>query len=245
MAAGLSQGPRASSGARSPPYDCGATRLRPAYLRDLKAKTKRGLTGKSGGSERRLDRLRLQGRPVRKRNGLGRGEADSCGASSGNTPTAVSPRVLATTLNSEGVPGPGAAPGSTRRSAARSPAGPACSTTSFISDDRLETLHLRTAPDRDKRLARANTKETWEVSRDETLRIIDDALWQRVKVQQGKVRTVIGRDKGASRSTAPTAPSTSCPGSSSAAACGSSFAMRDGRYYGCSNYRPRGRATTV
>ena len=45
-----------------------------------------------------------------------------------------------------------------------------------------------------KRVARPNPRDKWEVTEVPHLRIVDDALWQRVKARQDMLRFAIGRD---------------------------------------------------
>jgi len=50
-------------------------------------------------------------------------------------------------------------------------------------------------PSTGKRVARPNPREEREEATDESLRIVDDALWQRVMARQAEVRTVMKRDE--------------------------------------------------
>lgn len=94
----------------------------------------------------------------------------------------ASPWAIAATLNPEGIPGPrgGEWIDTTIR-------GQVDRGTGVLSNELYtgRVVWNRWSDVRDpstgKRLARMNPKEEWEVSTDETLRIADDALWQRAK----------------------------------------------------------------
>src|SRR5205807_2024678 len=50
-------------------------------------------------------------------------------------------------------------------------------------------------PQTGKRIARPNPREKWEISEVPHLRIVDDALWDRVKERQREVRLEMRRDE--------------------------------------------------
>ena len=169
-----------------------------AFLEDFKGKTKRGLTGKilaglSAGSlgygykvdpEAKGKRIILdeEARVVRR---IFEDYANG-----------ASPRAIAATLNAEGFPGPRGRDwiDTTIRGQVERGTG--------ILNNELYTGRLvwnRCSYVRDpstrKRLARMNPKGEWEESTDETLRIVDDALWKRVTAKQAEVRTAMARDE--------------------------------------------------
>lgn len=98
-------------------------------------------------------------------------------------------------------------------------------------------------PSTGKRTARPNPKDEWEESSDETLKIVDDAPWQRVEAKQAEVRTEMGRDENgvplnrAHRAQHLLSRLIYC------GECGSPFATRDAQRYGCSNVRSKGTCT--
>jgi len=214
-----------------------------AFLKDLKAKTKRGLTGKiraglsagSIGYGYRVDPSE-KGKRIKVEE-----EAAVVRRIFEDYANGVSPRTLAAALNSEGVLGPrgGAWIDTTIRGQVDRGTG-LLNNELYIGRIVWNRCTYERPPGGDKRLARMNKKENWEISEDESLRIVDDVLWQRVKDQQGRVRTVIGRDnRGVALNRVHRAQHL-LSGPVFCGACGSSFAMRDGRYYGCSNYRSKG-----
>lgn len=85
-----------------------------------------------------------------------------------------------------------------------------------------------------------NPQEEWEGSSDETLRIVDDALWQRVKVKQAEVRTEMARDERGIPLNRANRAQHLLSGLLFCDTCGSPYAMRDARHYGCRNFRSKG-----
>ena len=100
-------------------------------------------------------------------------------------------------------------------------------------------------PSTGKRLARMNPKGEWEESTDETLRIVDDALWQRVKAKQAEVRTAMARDEhGVPLNRAHRAQHL-LSGLLFCDACGSPYAMRDPATTAAATSVRRARAATT
>ncbi|MFD1343258.1 recombinase family protein [Litorisediminicola beolgyonensis] len=95
-----------------------------------------------------------------------------------------------------------------------------------------------------KRQARPNPPEDWIIEEFPDLRIIDDALWQRVKARQGAVRD----DLIAERLRDPAAPHTErarrprylLSGLVTCGCCGAGYIMVSASRYGCSAARNRG-----
>ncbi|MCW6512912.1 recombinase family protein [Lichenifustis flavocetrariae] len=219
-----------------------------AFLEDLKGKTKRGLTGKilaglSAGSLGYGYRVHPETKGKRL---IIEDEAKVVRRIFEDYANGVSPRALAAQLNAEGVPGPRG-----REWIDTTIRGQVDRGTGLLNNE-LYTGRLvwnRTSYVRDpstgKRLARPNPKEEWEVSSDESLRIIDDALWQRVKAQQTEVRTAMTRDDhGVPLNRAHRAQHL-LSGLIVCGDCGSTFAMRDAGHYGCSNVRSKGTCANV
>ena len=75
---------------------------------------------------------------------------------------------------------------------------------------------------------------------DESLRIVDDTLWERVKANQAEVRTEMGRDETLNRAHRA---QHLLSGLIYCGECGSPSAMRDAKSYGCSNVRSKGTCT--
>ena len=169
-----------------------------AFLGDLKGKTKRGLTGKilAGLSAGSLG----NGYPVDP-DGKGKrfiieDEAKVVRRIFEQYADGASPRAIASKLNAEGVPGPRG-----RQWIDTTIRGQVDRGTGLLNNELYvgrivlnRTSYVRD-PSTGKRLARLNPKDDWEESTDESLRIIDDTLWQRVKAQQSRVRTAMTRDE--------------------------------------------------
>ena len=214
-----------------------------AFLDDLKGKTKRGLTGKiltglSAGSLAYGYRVDPDTKGKRL---IVDHEAEVVRRIFEDYAAGASPRAIASKLNAEGVPGPGG-----RQWIDTTIRGQVDRGTGLLNNELYvgRIVWNRVSYVRDpatgNRLARRNPKEDWEESTDDTLRIVDDPLWQRVKAQQGEVRTVMARDgNGVALNRAHRAQHL-LSGLIECGACGSPFAMRDARHYGCSNFRSKG-----
>ena len=101
-------------------------------------------------------------------------------------------------------------------------------------------------PDTGKRQARLNPSEAWITEDMPHLRLIDDALWHRVKRRQGAIREDIVTARDASPAgTAPHAERGKRPGylfsgRLSCGCCGANYIMISATRYGCSAARNRG-----
>jgi Recombinase/Recombinase zinc beta ribbon domain len=104
---------------------------------------------------------------------------------------------------------------------------------------------IRSAADSANRHAVANPRSEWVEQHDESLRIVSDDLWQRVKIRQRqRARTVGARVKAAlSKMQAATGrqPKYVFSGWLTCSECGSRFTMINQRSYGCASYA-KGRA---
>ena len=107
--------------------------------------------------------------------------------------------------------------------------------------------HFVKDPDSGKRQARPNPPEVWITEEVPTLRIIDYALWERVKSRQGAIRDHIL----AERAKCPTAPKTErarrarylLSGLLQCGCCGSGYIMISKSRYGCAQSRNSGTCT--
>ncbi|WP_322890705.1 recombinase family protein [Yoonia sp. 76] len=100
-------------------------------------------------------------------------------------------------------------------------------------------------PDTQKRQARLNPPETWIVTDVPDLRIIDDALWDRVKARQTAIRDDMnpgGVQAGHRRPENARRPSYLFSGVVKCGCCGSSYIMINKTRYGCSAPRNQGDA---
>ncbi len=214
-----------------------------AFLDDLKGKTKRGLTGKilaglSAGSLGYGYRVDPDGKGKRL---IIEDEAKVVRRIFEDYANGASPRAIASKLNAEGAPGPRG-----RQWIDTTIRGQVDRGTGLLNNELYvgrivwnRTSYVRD-PGTGKRLARLNPKEDWEESTDDSLRIIDDTLWQRVKAQQSEVRTAMARDENGVALNRAHRAQHLLSGLILCGDCGSPFAMRDARHYGCSNVRSKG-----
>ena len=167
------------------------------FLKDLAAKTRRGLRGRveqglSGGGNsygyRVVRRLGPDGAPVTGEREIDPAEAEVIRRVFRDFADGVSPKALARRLNAEGVPGPRGA--LWRDTAIR---GHRTRGTGLLNNElyvgRLVWNRLRYVkdPETGKRVSRPNPPEARITTEVPDLRIVDDALWDRVKARQGEI----------------------------------------------------------
>jgi site-specific DNA recombinase len=157
----------------------------------------------------------------------------------------MSPRSIAAKLNSEGVPSPGASWNRTERRTDRKWMASAihCDPkrgSGILNNDTYRgvviwnRLHwIRSAADSAHRRAVVNPRSEWIEQRDEALRIVSDALWQRVKARQEQRGRDIGVKvkTGLRRHVRPTKYLLS--GLLRCAACEAAFVLSNGERYQC------------
>ena len=109
--------------------------------------------------------------------------------------TGRSPRTIARTLNAEGIPGPGGRPwgDTTIRGQVERGTG-ILNNALYVGRLEWNRCSYVKDPRTGRRVARPNPPERWEVVEVPELRIVDDALWQRVKDRQQAAGFKIGRD---------------------------------------------------
>jgi site-specific DNA recombinase len=163
----------------------------------------------------------------------------------------LSPRRIAAELNARGVPSPGASwKRSTRRSdskwLASAIAGDVRKDSGLLNNplycgrviwNRMKWI--RSAADSTRRRAVLNPRAEWIEHRDERLRIISDALWDRVKARQA-VRAHIGdKVKGGLRRRAGAGPPPKFILSEllRCGLCGAGFTMVNNQRYGCASHK--------
>jgi DNA invertase Pin-like site-specific DNA recombinase len=226
------------------------------FLKDLAAKTHRGLRGrvekgKAGGGlcygYDVVKHLDSQGEPVRGDRKINVAQADVICRVFRDFAAGISPRAIARRLNDEGVPGPDGTlwTDSTLRGHAKRGTG-------FLNNElyigRLVWNRQRYVkdPTTGKRVSRINPPEAWIVSDVPGLRIIDDALWRAVKVRQGELAvehaTVIAavRASHAARAANPLnathRPRSLLSGLLACGCCGGPYSLRGQDRYACSNH---------
>ncbi|MGC9371239.1 MAG: recombinase family protein [Paracoccaceae bacterium] len=167
------------------------------FLKDLAAKTRRGLRGRveagrsGGGNSYGYDvvrRLGQDGEPVTGERVINQAEAEIVRRILNEFAGGRSPRAIAQRLNAEGVPGPRSR--QWRDTAIR---GHRIRGTGILNNElyigRLVWNRLRYVKDpaTGRRVSRLNPEEDWIVTEVPELRIVDDALWARVKARQGEI----------------------------------------------------------
>ncbi len=167
------------------------------FLKDLAAKTRRGLRGRveqglSGGGNsygyKVVRRLGADGTPVTGEREIDAAEAAVIRRVFRDFADGLSPRAIAQRLNAEGVPGPRGA--LWRDTAIR---GHRTRGTGLINNElyigRLVWNRLRYVkdPETGRRVSRQNPPEAWITIDVPEMRIVDDTLWDRVKARQDAI----------------------------------------------------------
>jgi hypothetical protein len=230
------------------------------FLKDLAAKTHRGLrgrveAGKAGGGlcygYDVVKRLDASGEPVRGERTINPAQAEVVRRVFRDFATGISPRAIARRLNDEGVPGPDGKlwSDSTLRGHAKRGTG-------FLNNElyigKLVWNRQRYIkdPTTGKRVSRINPPEAWIISEVPELRVIDDALWQTAKARQQSLAvehaTVIAAvrashaaraaERAANPLNATHRPHSLLSGLLVCGCCGGPFALRGQDRYGCSNH---------
>ncbi|MHB2169537.1 recombinase family protein [Alsobacter sp. R-9] len=221
------------------------------FLKDLAAKTHRGLHGRV--EEGRAAGGISYGYRVRKEHDA-RGEVIRGGREIDEEQAAIvrrifdefalgkSPRDIAVGLNREGIPGPDGRTwgpstiyGNWRRG------------TGILNNDLYAGVmvwnrqHFIKDPTTGKRQARLNPPEEWVRREVPELRIVDEELWQRVKARQGHIReAVTDKAQGGIRSERARRPTYLLSHLVRCGCCGGGFSKISRDHYGCSNARNRG-----
>jgi DNA invertase Pin-like site-specific DNA recombinase len=167
------------------------------FLKDVADKTRRGLRGRveaghsGGGKAYGYDVVRQlgpDGMPVTGERVINEGEAEIVRRIFGTFATGQSPKAIAREFNAEGIPGPR---GKLWRDTAIR--GHRQRGTGILNNElyvgRLVWNRMRYVkdPSTGKRVSRLNAREDWILTEVPELRIIDDALWDRVKERQEKI----------------------------------------------------------
>ena len=222
------------------------------FLKDLAAKTHRGLrgrveAGKSGGGlcygYDVVKSFDGSGDPVRGGRTVNETEAEIVRRVFREFADGASPRAIARRLNGEGVPGP-----SGKLWMDTTIRGHAKRGTGLINNElyigRLVWNRLRYVknPETGKRVSRINPPEEWIVAEVPELRIVDDDLWQAVKDRQGEITeqyaTVIEATQTAraNRLNGAHRPRHLLSGLLECGVCGGPYSMRGQDRYGCSSH---------
>jgi len=222
------------------------------FLKDLAAKTHRGLRGrvaqgKSGGGlcygydvVKRTDR---DGEPVRGERTINEGQAEIVRRIFREFAAGISPRTIARRLNDEGIPGPAGILwiDSTLRGHPKRGTG-LINNELYIGRLVWNRLRYLKDPSTGKRVSRINPPEAWIVTDVPELRIVDDALWQAVKARQGELAVKYAhaitatRAAHANRLNGLHRPRSLLSGLLVCGCCGGPYALRGQDRYACSNH---------
>ncbi len=167
------------------------------FLKDLAAKTHRGLRGrvekgKAGGGlcygYEVVKRTDSEGEPVRGERKINEAEAAIVRRIFREFAVGKSPRAIATDLNRDGIPGPfGHTWGDTTIR------GHACRGNGVVNNELYAGVLVWNRqrfikdPNTGKRVSRPNPEAKWVRTEVPELRIVDDELWQRVKLRQAEL----------------------------------------------------------
>ena len=157
-----------------------------------------------------------------------------------------SPRAIAKQLNAEGIAGPDGRPwgDTTIRGQAERGTG---LLNNALYGGRLEWNRCSYVKDprTGKRVARPNPREKWEITEVPHLRIVDDALWQRVKVRQKMLRFEIGRIAAGSALNRAHRRHFLLSGLLFCGSCGGGYTIVARDRYGCAAHRSKGTCTNT
>ncbi|WP_308341520.1 recombinase family protein [Roseovarius mucosus] len=167
------------------------------FLKDLAAKTHRGLRGRveaghsGGGNSYGYDvvrRLGEDGQPVTGERTINEDAAALIRRIFAEFSDGLSPKAIAKKLNAEHIPGPG---GKTWHDTAIR--GHRIRATGILNNElyigRLIWNRLRYIkdPETGRRVSRLNPQDKWIITEMAEMRIVDDALWERAKRRQGEI----------------------------------------------------------
>ena len=222
------------------------------FLKDLAAKTHRGLRGrveqgKSGGGlcygYDVVKRTDAKGEPIRGERRINEAQAEIVRRIFREFSAGISPRALARRLNDEGIPGPAGAlwTDSTLRGHAKRGTG-ILNNELYIGCLVWNRLRYIKDPATGKRVSRINPTEDWITADVPELRIVGDALWQAVKDRQNELAVKYAstieavRAAQANRLNRTHRPRSLLSGLLECGSCGGSYALRGQDRYGCSNH---------
>ncbi len=213
------------------------------YLSDLKEKTRRGqlgraLAGKIPGGKAYGYRL-VNGRP-------GEREVDAAEALVvrrifGDFTAGLSPKGIAKALNAEGIHGPDGREWRDTTIRGQVDRGTGILNNSlYVGRIEWNRCSYVKDPTSGKRQARPNPRDLWEVVNVPTLRIIEDDLWESVKLRQRQLSFQIGRDEGGNALNRVHRRKFLLSGLLKCGFCGGSFTIVAKDRYGCATRRGKG-----
>ncbi|MEO1986477.1 MAG: recombinase family protein [Martelella sp.] len=227
------------------------------FLKDLAAKTHRGLRGrveegKSGGGlcygYKVVKQLNARGDPIRGDREIDEAEANIICRVFREFASGIGPRTIARTLNEEGIPGPNGKPWGDTTIRGHVKRG-----TGLINNElyigRLIWNRLRYIkdPSTGRRVSRLNPESEWLIREVPELRIVDDALWQAVRERQGiiaekyaSVTEAVRKHHKKNRLNGRRRPQSLLSGLIVCGCCGGPYSLRGAGRFACSNHISKG-----
>ena len=227
------------------------------FLKDLAAKTHRGIRGrvedgKSGGGlcfgYNVVKQLDARGDPIRGDREINEAEANVVRRIFQEFASGIGPRTIARTLNEEGVPGPAGKLWSDTTIRGHVKRG-----TGLVNNElyigRLIWNRLRYIkdPSTGKRVSRLNPESEWIIKDVPELRIVDDELWQSVRVRQGEiaekyanVTEAVRKHHKKNRLNGTRRPKSLLSGLVFCGCCGGPYSLRGADRFACSNHISKG-----
>ncbi len=227
------------------------------FLKDLAAKTHRGLRGrveegKSGGGlcygYKVVKQLDARGEPIRGDREIYEAEANIIRRVFREFASGIGPRTIARTLNEEGIPGPNGKPWGDTTIRGHVKRG-----TGLINHElyigRLIWNRLRYIkdPSTGRRVSRLNPESEWLIREVPELRIVDDALWQAVRERQGviaekyaSVTEAVRKHHKKNRLNGRRRPQSLLSGLIFCGCCGGPYSLRGAGRFACSNHISKG-----
>ena len=218
------------------------------FLKDLALKTHRGLKGralegKSAGGltygYRAVHEVARNGEVTRGDRAIEPQEAATVRRIFQDYTKGISPKKIAEQLNLEGIPGPQGGPWGTSTIHGNRERGTGILNNElYIGRQIWNRLRYVKDPQTGKRVSRMNPETDWVITEVPDLRIIDDALWQKVRARQGSLKSkdtdipVWDRRR----------PRTLFSGLMECGCCGAGFSKVSKDSFGCSAARNKGKA---
>lgn len=218
------------------------------FLKDLAVKTHRGLkgralAGKSAGGltygYSAVHKIAPNGEPIRGDRVINPEEAAVVRRIFQDYAKGISPKKIAEQLNVEGIPGPqGGRWGTSTIHGNRERGTGILNNELYIGRQIWNRLRYVKDPQTGKRVSRLNPEAEWVITEVPDLRIIDDALWEKVRTRQGALKSkgtgvpVWDRRR----------PRTLFSGLMECGCCGSGFSKVQKDSFGCSAARNKGKA---
>ena len=227
------------------------------FLKDLAAKTHRGIRGrveegKSGGGlcfgYNVIKQLDSRGDPIRGDREINEAEANVVRRIFREFAAGIGPRTIARTLNEEGVPGPAGKlwNDTTIRGHVKRGTG-LVNNELYIGRLIWNRLRYIKDPSTGKRVSRLNPESEWIIKDVPELRIVDDALWQRVRERQGEiaekyanVTEAVRKHHKKNRLNGTRRPKSLLSGLVFCGCCGGPYSLRGADRFACSNHISKG-----